>query len=31
MSGGRDFQRRDIWGDRGEDNPGTFDVSLGDG
>jgi len=30
MPGGRDCQRGDIHGDRDEENPGTFDVSLED-
>jgi len=31
MSGSRDFQRGDIWGDGDVDNPRTFDVGLEDG
>jgi len=28
MSGGRDFQRGDIWGDGDEDNQIKYDVGL---
>ena len=31
MPGSRDFQRGDVWGDRDDDNPRTFDVGLEDG
>jgi len=31
VPGGRDFQQWDIWGDRDDNNPRTFNVGLENG
>ena len=31
ITGGRDFQQGDTWGDGDDDSPRTFDVSLENG